>query len=209
MPKIPIIDFNRSYTFSNYFDLPYEPEDILAEFEYSLVRSRISFPRTSQELKRLSILKEQIEESRPLISLTSEMARREFLIAPILLEVARVASAKLSSEYPMVVTDQLKGSLDYFLRSEGQLLIVEANIADLDRGFTQLAVELIALEQWTDFSDRVLQGVVSNGTTWIFGQLDRTKKQVTQDIEFYTVPANLEDLLRILVAILEGACGLP
>jgi len=204
VPKIPIIDFNRSYTFSNYFDLPYEPEDILADFGYSFQQSHIHFPRTIKELTRLSALKEQIEESRLLISLTSEMARREFLIAPILLEVARTASAKLSCVYPMVVTDQLKGSLDYFLRSEGQLLIVEAKKADLDRGFTQLAVELIALEQWARTEALILQGAVSNGTTWIFGQLDRTNKQITQDIEIYTIPANLEDLLRILVGILES-----
>ena len=41
---------------------------------------------------------------------------------------------------------QLKGSLDYYLYSVGKLLVIEAKNADLAKGFTQLAVELIALD---------------------------------------------------------------
>lgn len=41
------------------------------------------------------------------------------------------------------------------------------------------------------------------GNIWQFGVLHRQSKQVVQDINLYCVPADLEDLLRILVAILE------
>jgi hypothetical protein len=35
------------------------------------------------------------------------------------------------------------------LHAAGKLLVVEAKNADLARGFTQLAVELIAIDVWT------------------------------------------------------------
>ena len=49
--------------------------------------------------------------------------------------------------YFLKVSEQLKGELDYFLRTQTQFLVIEAKNADLQRGFTQLGVELIAVEQ--------------------------------------------------------------
>jgi hypothetical protein len=49
----------------------------------------------------------------------------------------------------------------------------------------------------------LLQGAISTGNIWQFGRFDRTTRQVTQDLNLYRVPADLEDLLRILVKILE------
>ena len=101
-----------------------------------------------------------------------------------------------------VVTEQLKGSLDYYLYADQKLLVVEAKNADLARGFTQLAVELVAIDAWTDSQERNLQGAVSTGDIWQFGLLNRESKQITQDINLYRVLADIEDLLRIFVAIL-------
>lgn len=70
------------------------------------------------------------------------------------------------------------------------------------RGFTQLAVELIAIDAWTDSQEASLQGAVSTGDIWQFGLLNRESKQITQNLNLYRVPADIEDLLRILVAIL-------
>ena len=36
MAKIKILQEGQSYTFRSYFELPYEADDILAEFNYSL-----------------------------------------------------------------------------------------------------------------------------------------------------------------------------
>lgn len=66
-------------------------------------------------------------------------------IAPILFDVVYHTHSRLSIEYPLNVTNQLKGTLDYYLHAGGNFLVVEAKRADLDRGFNQLAVELIAL----------------------------------------------------------------
>jgi hypothetical protein len=149
-------------------------------------------------------LKVRLEESLPYISLTSEIARREFLIAPVLLEVVHYTQAKIRVEFPLEVTAQLKGTLDYYLQAKNNLVIVEAKNADLQRGLTQLAVELIALDQWIESNIERLYGAVSIGNIWQFGILERQPKHVTQDVNLYRVPADLEDLLKILVAILTG-----
>ena len=204
MAKAPILQPGQSYTFRSYFEMPFEPEDILAEFGYALKRSPLNLPQSTTELDRLTNLKSRIEESLPYISLTSEAARRELLIAPILLDVVHYTHAKLRIEYPLTVTDQLKGSLDYYLYADHKLLVVEAKNADLARGFTQLAVELIALDEWRNSEEPILQGAVSTGDIWQFGLLHREHKQITQDLNLYRVPADLEELLRILVASLES-----
>ncbi|WP_193789400.1 hypothetical protein [Prochlorothrix hollandica] len=44
-----------------------------------------------------------------------------------------------------------------------------------------------------------VQGAISTGNIWQFGQFDRQLRAITQDLDLYRVPADLEDVLRILV----------
>ncbi|MEP0914197.1 hypothetical protein NDI45_25140 [Leptolyngbya sp. GB1-A1] len=203
MPRARIIQPDESYTFTDYFKLNFAPQDILAYFDVSLQRRSLKLPRSTGTLDRLVDLKTRIEESLPRLSLTSEMARREFLIAPVLTDVLHYTQASLNVEYPVAVSNQLKGSLDYLLQNHQTLLVIEAKNEDLERGFVQLAIELIALDQWIESEQRILQGAVSTGNIWQFGQFDRLERQVTQDLDLYRVPADLEELLRILVKILD------
>ena len=200
MTKVPILQSDRSYTFRSYFEMPYEPEDILAELGYSFGRNTLNLPQSDAPLDRLSQLKSRIAESLPYISLTSEAARRELLIAPILLDVVHYTKAQLRVEYPLTVSDRLKGNLDYYLYASQKFLVVEAKNADLPRGFTQLSVELIALDNWTDSDESILTGAVSTGDIWQFGILNRSQKKITQDLNLYRVPADLEPLVRLLVS---------
>lgn len=204
MPRAAIIQPEQSYIFSDYFKLNFAPQDILAYFGASLQRRSLKLPHYDGPLDRLSELKDRIEESLPRISLTSEMARREFLIAPVLTDVLHYTKAMLNVEYPVAVSNQLKGSLDYLLQNDQTFLVIEAKNEDLERGFVQLAVELIALDQWIDSEQPILQGAISTGNIWQFGQFNRQSREVTQDLDLYRVPADLDDLLRILVRILDG-----
>lgn len=134
--------------------------------------------------------------------LTSEAARREVLISPLVLALIDCTQAQLRIEYSVNVSQQLKGSLDYYLHAQQNLLIIEAKNADLSRGFTQLAVELIALQQWTQGEPEILYGAVSTGDVWQFGLLHQDGKKIQQDLNLYRVPADLEELFQILVGIL-------
>lgn len=201
MARPPILQPGEPYTFSKYFELAFDPEDILAELGCRLERSQLHFSKHSISPDCLE-LKHRIEQNLTYVDLTSEAARREVLIAPILLELCRYTAAKLKIEYSIVVSDQLKGALDYYLQSDGGFIVVEAKNADLARGFTQLAVELIALDQWVFSEAPILHGAVTTGDVWKFGQLHRQEKRIVQDINLYRVPADLEELLQILVGIL-------
>ncbi|MGK7888308.1 MAG: hypothetical protein AB4042_03175 [Leptolyngbyaceae cyanobacterium] len=200
MPKPTIIQPEQAYTFADYFKLNFAPQDILAYFGVSLHRQSLKWPQYSGSLERLHNLQTRITESLPRLGLTSEMARREFLIAPVLTDVLHYTQAKLDVEYPVFVNHQLKGSLDYLLQNEQTFLVIEAKKEDLERGFLQLAIELIALDQWIESDQPLLKGAVSTGNIWQFGQFDRQSRQVTQDLDLYRVPADLDQLLRILVA---------
>jgi hypothetical protein len=201
MNRPPILKPNETYTFSKYFELAFDPEDILAELGCSLWRSLLKLPKFEGEFDS-SNLKSRLEQDLIYVDLTSETARREVVIAPVLLELCRYTGAKLKIEYPIVVSDRLKGSVDYYLQAKNNLLVVEAKNADLARGFTQLAVELIALDRWTDFDNATLYGAVTTGDVWKFGLLHRLERRIVQDINLYRVPADLEELLKIMAGIL-------
>ena len=58
--------------------------------------------------------------------------------------------------------------------------MIEAKQADLTRGFTQLATEMIALDQWTEVNQPSFLGAVTTGNIWQFGVLHRQSKQIEQ-----------------------------
>ncbi|GAX43556.1 hypothetical protein NIES4075_45710 [Tolypothrix sp. NIES-4075] len=199
----PILKPNESYTFGSYFLMKFAPGDILRELGASLTKGTINFPiASSMELTRLPDLKQRLEEGITRVSLTSEAARREVLIAPILLEVAHITEAIVNIEYSIEIDQYLRGDLDYYLQSKHNVLLVEAKQADLTRGFTQLAAELIALDSWVELQDPILYGAVTTGDIWQFGSFERVSRVVTQHLMLYRVPTDLEMLMQILVGIL-------
>ncbi|MCG9884677.1 MAG: hypothetical protein MH825_03700 [Cyanobacteria bacterium] len=202
MPKQPVIQRDRAYSFADYFKLNFAPQDILSYFNVSLERQLLTLPHFPGPLDRLEDLKSRLVESLPRVGLNSEMARREFLIAPVLMEVLHYTQATLNVEYPIAVSPQLKESLDYLLEAKTQFLVIEAKNEDLERGFLQLAIELIALDRWVESDSPLFYGAVSTGTIWQFGLFNRTNSQVIQDLNLYRVPADLESLLPILIGIL-------
>jgi hypothetical protein len=83
MPKV--LDQNESYTFSKYFDLPFSPEDILADLGCTLERTaRENLPYTRCELDWLPELADSIRRRLKRVNTTTEQARREALIFPLI-----------------------------------------------------------------------------------------------------------------------------
>lgn len=201
MPNI--LTPQQPYTFSKIFDLKIEADELVAEFGYTLQRTALNLPQYSGELDRLEELRSRIQEVLPYVSLVNETARREVLISRVVLELVHYTKAQLRIEYPIKVTEQLQGYLDYLIRTETELLVIEAKREDLDYGFTQLAAEMIALDQWEKTPEQdILLGVVTTGKIWQFGRLDRARKHIEQGLEQYRVPEDLDSVMRILVAAL-------
>jgi len=201
--KHSIIDSNRSYNFSDYFDMNIPIDELMAYFGYSRTRQKYPLPRSEGDLSYFAGLQAQLESYFYYADPTSETALREVLVAPILLNVAVYLKIPIRIEYPLRVTHQLKGKVDYYLYGNN-LLVIEAKNGELQRGFIQLAAELIAFDQWLDADSKPIYGMVTIGNIWQFAILNRATKQMTQDPRLYRVPDDLEELLRILIAILTG-----
>jgi hypothetical protein len=203
MTQYKILQENTSYTFRSYCEMTAEPEDILADLGYKLLTARLVLPRTTTVLSWEAELQARLERSLMVVTLTSETARRETLVAPILLEVAHHCHAQLRIEYPLSVSNWLKGNLDYLMRSTQSMVVIEAKKDDLTRGFTQLGAELIALAQSQELDS--VYGAVTIGDAWRFGHLDAVNKTITQDIALYRIPDDLPQVMGTLVGILEAS----
>lgn len=199
--KPKVLNPNEAYTFSRYFELPFDIEDILADLGCKIERELLVLPRSSEGFDRLFELQEQLQDGIRYVGITSEQARREFLIAPIIREVCRFTKQRVRVEYPVDVSNWLKGTFDYYFQANN-LLVIEAKRENLDNGFTQLAAELIALDQWTEQETTRLYGAVTTGQDWRFGIFYRQERRIVEDLKLYRVPEELEMLLQILVGIL-------
>ena len=201
--KKNVISPEESYTFSDYFKMRISTEDIVNYFGYTKENARLTLPSSNCDLPVLEQLFFIIEDALLHISLENEITRREFLIAPVMAEVRRLTNSKLRSEYWFEYNHQLKGSLDYFLRTDRNLLVIEAKDADMTRGFTQLSVEMIAIDKVDETNQKIIYGAITTGNVWQFGKLERESKMISQDIKNYDLIEDLEILVRILVGVLE------
>ncbi len=197
-----ILTDDKSYTFRDYFKMPYGTDEIVAEFGYELQVLSLQLPQGNRTPERLDEIYQQILELLPLVRPANETAKRETLVAPIVMELTRFLKCQLRIEYPLIVNQWLKGELDYLLRASNQFAIIEAKRDNLDRGFTQLATELIALVHSEEC--HIIYGAVTTGTVWQFGKLDRGKQTIYQDITLYRVLNELKELMTIFVGILEN-----
>lgn len=137
--------------------------------------------------------------------MSTEAARREILISPLILDLVHYTKSEIFIEYLIKVSEQLQGYLDYLFENVNNLLVIEAKKEDLDYGMTQLIAELIALEKWQENQGQTyLIGAVTTGKIWEFAQLNRHKKHIEQGLESYRVPEDIEPLMRILVQALNS-----
>jgi hypothetical protein len=137
------------------------------------------------------------------INLSSELAKREFLIAPLLIALTQYSTTKINVEYPIYINEKLSGSLDYLLKTSQEIIIIEAKRKDIDSGFNQLAAQLIAMDNYEDnASIDTVYGAITLGDVWKFALLNRATKTIKKDIYSYTIPHNTDEIFAILMGIL-------
>ena len=201
MVRLSLLEADKSYTFRSYFEMPYEVDDILAEFDVGFRTEKLRLPTEAVHESVIEPLKTKLQNRLKRVRLSSETARREALVSPVLFSVAELSDSQIRIEYPLIVSEQLKGKLNYLIRGKHNLLVVEAKNDDITRGFTQLSVELIAIARKEDIQHK-LYGAVTIGNAWLFGCLDTAQKEITQDTTLYPVPDSLEAVMSILLGIL-------
>ena len=70
--KPKVLNPDQTYTFSEYFELPFDIEDILADLDCKVDRASLVLPRYLDPLDRLNDLQEQIQDGIRYVGITSE-----------------------------------------------------------------------------------------------------------------------------------------
>lgn len=205
MPR-NIFKEGKKYTFSDYFEMGHPTEEIVTALGYTLISQLLPLPQNNQfDPTVLENLKNSYYALVPKISLNSEIAKRELMIAPLLHAVIKTVEAKLNIEYSIEIDDKLSGTIDYLFHSTKQLIVIEAKKGDLERGFNQLAAEMIAVDKYEEANlSARLYGAITIGEVWRFAILERNPKTLLKDIHTFRFPEDLTDLFSILKGILDN-----
>lgn len=144
-------------------------------------------------------------------AISTEKARSEFLIAPILAEVRRQFRNRISlfsgTEFTVSPEQGLQGFCDYMLcASPEQLIItrpvvaiVEAKREDLIGGLGQCIAAMVAAQQFnqrSEFPSELVYGSVTSGTNWKFLKLQGQTVYV-DSLEYYI--NQIDQILGILM----------
>ena len=189
--------------------------DVLERFELNLIDATPLFkdvqPRVPSEL-----LRHWLAESVPLaLDLSTEKARSEGIIAPILLEVRKLLEHRVSLfsgiDFTVDARVGLNGECDFlFSRSPEQLLlrapvvtVVEAKNENFKNGIAQATAEMIAARIFNERKGSPLNqvyGAVTTGDTWRFLMLEGST--IYADANRYDLN-DLEKITGILCYMLE------
>ncbi|MBW4508228.1 MAG: hypothetical protein KME64_17190 [Scytonematopsis contorta HA4267-MV1] len=155
-------------------------------------------------------LKESLDETLELATnISTEKARSELIITPILLEIRRMFPGKIGyfsgNVFNVDEAKGLTGVCDFILSaSDNQLLItapvitvVEAKDNDIKLGLGQCAAEMVAALLFNERKGQAqkIYGVVSTGTLWKFLTLEGQILKVDRNEYFI---AQIEEILGIL-----------
>ncbi len=147
------------------------------------------------------------------IAISTEKARSEFMIAPVLSEVRRHLKARFALfsgvEFSVDPARGLNGFCDFlFTRSPLQLVvtapviaIAEAKNVDLRGGFGQCIASMVAAREF-NADATVIHGVVTTGSEWQFATL--AGSDLTFDTRVY-LSTELPAIMGILAHLLETA----
>ncbi|MCU0546075.1 MAG: hypothetical protein MUE44_28555 [Oscillatoriaceae cyanobacterium Prado104] len=123
------------------------------------------------------------------IATSTEKARSEAIINPVLLEVRRIFDRQIGvfsgEEFNVDISVGLNGVCDFLIsRSPEQLdieapaiIVVEAKKEDLKVGLGQCIAEMVAAQRFNENKGRSIKaiyGIISSGTQWRFIKLEGT-----------------------------------
>jgi hypothetical protein len=184
-------------------------EQAVAAFDL-IVEDRSHFFGQVAPIEPSQRLKETLEETIDLASsISTEKARSELIITPILLEVRRLCNKKIGyfsgNTFNVDESKGLTGMCDFILSASSNqslitapvLTVVEAKDNDLKIGLGQCVAEMVAACLFNARQDKegIIYGAVSTGTNWKFLQLEKQLLKI--DISEYYI-TQLDLILGIL-----------
>ncbi len=149
------------------------------------------------------------------ISINTEKARSEFIIAPILAEIRKMFNKKISLfsgiEFNVDKAKDLVGFCDFMISNSPEqfflkapvIAIVEAKNANIMNGLGQCAAEMVASKIFNETEGIVLQkiyGVITSGNIWKFLKLENNIVYI--DVDDYVIK-ELPVIIGILCSMIE------
>jgi hypothetical protein len=160
-------------------------------------------------------LTEDLQEAQDYYSLTTDKAKSEFLITPILREIRRThldnvgVFSGVNLDLPVA---GLSGFCDFILSRRPDTIeltapiccLVEAQNRTLEEGFAQCAAEMYAailFNEPTPKSTSFMYGCVTNGYDWVFLRLENQMLQIDTERFFLN---DLKDILGVFQIIIDS-----
>ncbi|MEL6603661.1 MAG: hypothetical protein AAFP20_10610 [Cyanobacteria bacterium J06614_10] len=185
-------------------------EQLIDTFDLSLQESSGLF-ESVPGIESSELLKATLAETLDLaVALSTEKARSELIIMPVMLELRRRFNRKISLfsgiDFSVSLEQGLNGVCDFLVsRSAEQLfvrspviMLVEAKNENLKAGLPQCIAEMVAAQQFNQAKGNpvdTVYGVVTIGTTWRFLRLKGRTVEI--DLSEYYIE-ELEKILGIL-----------
>ena len=160
------------------------------------------------EVECSSFLLQTLEYNVPLaLAISTEKARSELIIAPILLELRRQLQDQISlfsgTEFNVAPELGLNGTCDFIISREREFLflrspvvtLVEAKKENINSGLGQCIAEMIAAQLFNEREGnqiKTIYGVVTSGNIWKFLKLNQQVISIDL-VEYY-----LRDLTKIM-----------
>ncbi|MEL7241473.1 MAG: hypothetical protein AAF063_07225 [Cyanobacteria bacterium J06643_5] len=199
----------------------------MAYDNFTLIKAKKDFDLVTVESENLfkdvgsiepsALLIELLEEYLPLArAISTEKAKSELLVIPILVEIRKILSRKISlfsgSLFNVDISLGLTGYVDFLISlstemyaiSSPVVMLVEAKNDLITSGIGQCVAEMVAAQifnQKQDIEVPTIYGVVTTGTSWLFLKLE--EKTVYIDNQEYYID-NLGKIMGILVSCLEN-----
>jgi hypothetical protein len=149
-------------------------------------------------------------------AISTEKARSEFLIAPILAEVKRLTNYQISlfsgTEFNVEPSQGLHGFCDFIICASTEqyfitapiLAVVEAKNENIISGLGQCVAEMVAVKLFNERNNQAINkvyGVVTTGTNWRFLVLENNQLMIDSE-EYYIKEIN--KILGILVGFIQN-----
>lgn len=158
-------------------------------------------------------LQETLDENHELaVAISTEKARSELLVTPILLEVRRICENQIGFfsgvDFPVDSNLGLNGACDYLLTAKAEqslitapiMTLVEAKNDLIKNGLGQCAAQMYAAHLFNEREgtpQEAIYGAVSTGTNWKFLKFQNNQIQIDTS-EYFII--QLDQILGILVS---------
>jgi hypothetical protein len=163
------------------------------------------------------LLRETLRENVPLaLAISTEKARSELIIAPVLVEVRRQLAHRISLfsgvDWTVDASQGLRGTCDFLLSQSREQLTIEAPVVavveakneNMKAGIGQCLAEMVAarlFNQQRKNDIAVVYGVVTTGNNWKFLRLQGTTAYI--DVTEYHIK-EVERIVGVIVSMFNG-----